>query len=203
MSTNSEIWKDIPGYEGYYQVSNFGRVKSIPRKVYCNGGFHISKEKIMKQDQNKSGYWRAHLLKDKVAKTLLVHRLVAKAFLPNPDSLPDINHKDENPSNNYVDNLEWCTEKYNMNYGTAIERRKVSFVRNESFKKANATKVRNKSRGAEKSVEGTSKDGITTITFRSMSEAERMTGISKGRISDCCHGRRLSAGGYYWKYLNM
>jgi hypothetical protein len=197
-----EVWKDIPGYEGYYQVSNFGRVKSLPRKVYNRGGFHVSKEKILKQQLRKDRYYNIHLLKEGVKKIFFVHRLVALAFIPNPNNYPDINHKDENPANNCVNNLEWCTEKYNMNYGTAIERRKASFAMNESFKKANATKVRNNSRGAEIPIIGTSKKDNSLVSFRSMSEAERITGISKGRISDCCHGRRLSAGGYYWKFLN-
>lgn len=201
MSTQ-EIWRDIPGYEGYYQVSNFGRVKSLSRKVYNRGGFHISKDRILKQQLRKDRYYNVHLLKEGVKKIFFVHRLVALAFIPNPNNYPDINHKDENPANNCVNNLEWCTEKYNMNYGTAIERRKASFAMNESFKKANATKVRNNSRGAETPIIGTSKKDNSLVSFRSMSEAERITGISKGRISDCCHGRRLSAGGYYWKYLN-
>jgi len=199
MGTN-EIWKDIPGYEGYYQVSNIGRVKSLSRKVYNREGYHISKERILKQHSNKGGYRRTRLLKNGIFKTLFVHRLVALAFIPNPNKYPDINHKDENPSNNCVENLEWCTEKYNMNYGTAIERRKASFVRNDSFKKANATKVRNNSRCAEKPVEGVSKDGSVTLNYKSICEASRETGISKGNIGECCRGTRLSAGGYYWKF---
>lgn len=199
MGTN-EIWKDIPGYEGYYQVSNIGRVKSLPRKVYCNGGFHISKEKILKQQLRKDRYFNVHLLKEGVVKIYFVHRLVALAFISNPNNYPDINHKDENPSNNCVENLEWCTEKYNMNYGTAVERRKASFVRNDSFKKANATKVRNHSKGAETPIEAVSKDGITIINYPSISEAARVTGISKGHIGECCKGIRHSAGGYFWNY---
>lgn len=198
-----EIWKDIPGYEGYYQVSSMGRVKSLPRKVYNRGGFHISKEKILKQQLRKDKYFNVHLLKEGVEKIFFVHRLVALAFLSNPNHLPDINHKDENPSNNCVDNLEWCTEKYNMNYGTAIERRKASFVRNDSFKKANATKVRNNSRGAEKPVEGVTKDGSISVSYNSICEAARDTGISKGNIGECCRGIRLSAGGYYWNYKTV
>jgi hypothetical protein len=203
MSCNYEIWRDIPGYEGYYQVSNFGRVKSLSRKVYNRGGFHISKEKILKQQLRKDRYFNVHLLKEGIVKIFFVHRLVALAFLPNPNQLPDINHKDENPSNNCVDNLEWCTEKYNMNYGTVIERRKASFVRNNSFKKANATKVKNGSRGAEKPVEGISKDGGSTLSYRSICEASRETGISQGNIGECCRGIRSSAGGYYWKYKTI
>ena len=195
-----EIWKDIPGYEGHYQVSNLGRVKSVPRKIYWNGGFYISKERLLSQQMNKYRYWRTHLLKDRITKTVFVHRLVALAFIPNPNNYPDINHKDENPSNNCVDNLEWCTEKYNMNYGTAIERRKASFIKNNSFRRANMTKVKNGSRCAETPVEGVSKNG-NIISYRSISEASRITRISKGHIGECCKGKRLSAGGYYWKYL--
>lgn len=199
MGTN-EIWKDIPGYEGYYQVSNLGRVKSLSRIVANPLGAYISKERILKLTHRKDGYINTSLLKDKVAKKMFVHRLVAMAFIPNPNNYPDINHKDENPSNNCVENLEWCTEKYNLNYGTAIERRKASFVRNESFKKANATKVRNGSRCAETPIEGVSKDGNSTVYFRSICEASRETGISKGHIGECCKGIRPSAGGYYWNY---
>jgi hypothetical protein len=175
-------------------------VKSLSRKVYNRGGFHISKEKILKQQLRKDKYFNVHLLKEGIEKIFFVHRLVALAFLPNPNQLPDINHKDENPSNNYVDNLEWCTVKHNMNYGTAIERRKASFVRNNSFKKANATKVKNGSRGAETPIEAVSKDGMTIINYPSISEAARVTGISKGHIGECCKGTRLSAGGYFWNY---
>lgn len=163
-------------------------------------GFISQKKKILKQQLRKDKYFNVHLFKKGVVKIYFVHRLVALAFIPNSNNYPDINHKDENPANNCVENLEWCTEKYNMNYGTAIERRKAAFVRNNSFKKANATKVRNGSRGAETPVEAVSKDGMTTINYPSISEAARVTGISKGNIGECCRGIRLSAGGYFWNY---
>ena len=104
-----EIWKNIMGFNGY-QVSNFGRVRSF--KTY----------KILKQTTNNKGYKTLGLCKKGKMRTFLVHRLVADAFIPNPDKLPCINHKDENPSNNYVSNLEWCDQKYNTNYGTCINR---------------------------------------------------------------------------------
>lgn len=111
-----EIWKPIEGYEGLYEVSNLGRVKSLNYK-------HTGQEKIMKTLLKRTGYCRASLRKDNISKDWSVHRLVANAFIENPENLPEVNHKDENPSNNCVENLEWCDHKYNVNYGTAIKRR--------------------------------------------------------------------------------
>lgn len=117
---NNEIWKDIEGYEGLYQVSNYGQVRSL----------HHEKPIILKQHTNIKGYKKVGLSKDGKSKTVSVHRLVAKAFLPNPTDLPMVNHKDENPSNNIVDNLEWCDGSYNVTYATAPIRRKMT--RNEN-----------------------------------------------------------------------
>ena len=109
-----EIWKDIEGYENLYQVSNLGRVKSLNYN-------HTGKEKIMKAKKDK-GYLRVQLYKDGKPKFYSVHRLVATSFLPNPNNLSQVNHIDEDKSNNIVDNLEWCSAKYNSNYGTRIQR---------------------------------------------------------------------------------
>lgn len=121
-----EIWKDIAGYEGLYQVSNLGRVKSLDRTVqyFRNGKLEtkIFKSKIMKQNYTSAGYLMIYLRKDGKDKYNAVHRLVAQAFIPNPNNLPCVNHKDEVKDNNSVNNLEWCTHIYNCNYGTAIER---------------------------------------------------------------------------------
>ena len=118
-----EIWKDIQGYEGLYQISNLGRVKSLERIIITNNGItkKIS-EKILKPYLKGNGYYNIVLRKDSKTKCYFVHRLVAKEFIPNPDNLPQVNHKDENKLNNNVDNLEWCTSKYNNNYGTHNER---------------------------------------------------------------------------------
>jgi WD40 repeat protein len=115
-----EEWKDIEGYEGLYMVSNFGRVVSIQG---CN-------PRIMKLGTTHKGYQCVGLQKEKQHKTCVVHRLVAQAFIPNPDNLPQVNHKDECKTNNRVDNLEWCTDKYNHNYGTYIERQRNFHPRN-------------------------------------------------------------------------
>ena len=119
-----EIWKDIEGYEGLYQVSNKGRVKSLSRLVVRVGKpNYITKEKILKCSELKgTGYPAVKLGSNNNFKSMLVHRLVAQAFIPNPDNLPCVNHKDETRNNNDVRNLEWCTQKYNCNYGTARQR---------------------------------------------------------------------------------
>lgn len=111
-----ELWKDICGYEGLYMISNLGNIKSI------------KKDALLKPIQNNNGYSRVSLYKNGKYKAFSVHRLVAEAFIPNPGALPQVNHKDEDKSNNKVDNLEWCTAKYNSNYGTIKERRKKSLI---------------------------------------------------------------------------
>lgn len=118
-----EIWKDIKGYEGLYQVSNLGRVKSLERFIIDerNRFYHLC-SKILKLQQTRNGHYKIRLTNEKKAKNFYVHRLVAEAFIPNPFNYPIINHKDECPGNNSVDNLEWCDYKYNCNYGTRNKR---------------------------------------------------------------------------------
>ena len=111
-----EEWKDIKGYEGRYQVSNLGRVKSLNYN-------RTNREKILSLNKhNKNGYYSVQLSKSNVCKRFLVHRLVAESFIDNPNNYKEVNHKDENKSNNCVSNLEWCDRKYNVNYGTTKER---------------------------------------------------------------------------------
>lgn len=122
-----EFWKDIEGYEGLYQVSNLGRVRSLDRVVYQiqKGGKltpMMYKGQILKMIHKPTGYVFCSLSKDNIQETKLVHRLVAEAFIPNPNNYPCVNHKDENKLNNVVENLEWCTHRYNVNYGTSRER---------------------------------------------------------------------------------
>ena len=112
-----EIWKPIEGYEGLYEISSYGRVKSLRRNIIL-----IPKKEL-------TGYLRCNLYLNKNMKTVSIHRLVAQAFIPNPDNLPQVNHKDEDKSNNRVDNLEWCTVKYNNDYGTRKEKVKMTQLR--------------------------------------------------------------------------
>jgi len=111
-----EVWKDVVGYEGLYQVSDQGRVKSL----------NYWTERILHQTLNKSGYLHVPLCKDGKPKCCRVHRLVAMAFIPNPLNLPEVNHIDENKQNNRADNLEWCDRLYNTRYGTGIQRSRAS-----------------------------------------------------------------------------
>lgn len=115
-----EIWKDVVGYEGLYQISNCGKIRTVSRYVHIKHrgfeGFRLVKQKEMKP-YIYNRYIGVSLTKDGKSSQKLIHRLVAEAFIPNPDNLPFINHKDENPSNNNVNNLEWCMPNYNCNYG--------------------------------------------------------------------------------------
>jgi hypothetical protein len=169
-----EIWRDIEGYEGLYQVSNLGRVKSLG-----NGGSN-SKERIRKLSKEKCGYLFVALSKNGIKKQYKVHRLVASAFIPNHNNLPYVNHKDECKTNNACSNLEWCDAKYNINYGTAIERR--------------VQKQKNNNRS--KSVLCID----TGIIYPSISEAQRQTGFSEKGISLCCRKLQDKCGGFHWIY---
>lgn len=110
-----EIWKDIKGYEGLYQVSNLGRVKSLDYR-------HKGTSKVMSPGKQKNGYLNVGLWSGRKKETKYVHRLVAEAFVPNPNNWPEVNHKDECLTNNVASNLEWCTSEYNANYGTRNQR---------------------------------------------------------------------------------
>jgi len=134
--SNNEIWESIAGFEDSYEVSNHGRVRSLDRLIDRYGGKQsLHRGRILKQNNNRKGkgYMVVTFCNQCVKSWHSVHRLVANAFMQNPENLPCINHKDEDPSNNHVENLEWCTHKYNTNYGTAIERmRKQNEYRSKS-----------------------------------------------------------------------
>lgn len=170
-----EIWKDVIGFEGFYQVSNLGRVKRLSREIWKNGKvWYTCKEIILKTYINK-GYEYVWLGSGNSKTLCKMHRLVATHFIPNPDNLPLVNHKDENPSNNCVDNLEWCTHKYNMNYGTLIERKK--HYNNKSVL----------------CVE-------TGETFVSTCEVKRRYGYDVSYIGSACK-KNIMVYGYHWKYI--
>ena len=120
-----EVWKDIVGYEGLYQVSNLGRVKSLDKVISTRNGYS-SFEKSIKGRVLKQvlvmGYLKVHLVNMNKGKSIPVHRFMAMAFIANKNNYPQVNHKDEDKTNNVVDNLEWCTVSYNNNYGTRNER---------------------------------------------------------------------------------
>ena len=166
---NNEVWKDVKDYEGHYQVSNQGRVKSLKQ----------GKERILKPRVEGSGYFFVDLYKNNESKMCKVHRLVALTFIPNPNNLPEVNHKDEDKTNNSVENLEWCSSKYNSNFGTRTQRQ--------------AEKI-------SKTVFQYTKTGEFVKEWKSTHDIERNLGYSKGNISSCCRGKYKSAYGYVWKY---
>ena len=156
-----EHWKAIAGFEGLYEVSDLGRVKSLK----------YGKEKILKPWKDTYCYLKVSLRKDGHIKHLFVHRLVADAFIQNPNNLETVNHRDEDKTNNVASNLEWMSREDNIIYSQA---RQV-----QMFDKSTSELL---------------------ATFPSLIEAERVTGIYHSSISYCCNGNRKSAGGYVWKY---
>ena len=131
-----EEWKSIPGYEGLYEVSSYGRVKSLEISyVRKDGRMYHKPEIILTPKNNGTGYFMVCLYKNKTHKYYLIHRLVALVFLHNPDNLPCVNHKDEDKTNNRLDNLEWCTQQYNMNYNDVLKRRSQRMKENGIYER--------------------------------------------------------------------
>lgn len=127
---SEEIWKDIIGYEGLYQVSSLGRVRSLDRYDSRNCFWE---GRILKLYTRKGGYLFVQLHLNGKGKNYLVHRLVAIAFIPNPDNLPEVNHLDEDKTNNRVENLEFCDRKYNINFGTRIDKVRNTAIKNGTW----------------------------------------------------------------------
>lgn len=199
-----EEWRDIPGYEGLYQASNLGRVKSLARlRTGIQAGYKLP-ERILKQNVDRIGYKFCGLYKSGKVKTVRVHRLVALAFLPNPCDFPVINHKDENKTNNSVSNLEWCTQYYNCNYGSAIERRKAGYDKRgrKCVPNTNVAHDANKQYRLpknDKAVYQMDMNGNILAVFPSVKEATRITGINN--ISAVARGILRQSRGYKWMYV--
>lgn len=162
-----ETWKDIKDYEGMYQVSNLGRVKSLKKNI------------ILKMNKCSSGYYNVSFWKNGKEKKKLIHRLVAEAFLDNPDNLPVINHKDENKTNNSVENLEWCTYYYNFHYGSGKEKMSI----------ANS-----------KPVYQYTISGELVKKWDSATDVYKELGWLNTTISKCCRGKQATSHGYIWQY---
>lgn len=171
----SEVWKDIKEFEGLYQVSNLGRVISLNYNK-------TNQQKVLKVSFDKNGYTSLNLCKEGKIFHRTIHRLVAEAFIPNPNNYPCVNHKDENPRNNKVDNLEWCTYQYNMNYGTCAERRNKS------------NKI---------SINQYDKSNNFIKQWTSAIDIQNETGINQGSIIKCCRNKLKTAGGFIWKYEDI
>lgn len=183
MNIENEIWKslDFMGYPDY-EVSSFGRVKSLK----------FGKEKILHQGKTKQNYLHSQLWKNGKGKQFFVHRLVASAFLKNDNNLPQINHKDENPLNNRVENLEWVTPKENSNYGTRNER--------VSEKLKDKSKSEEHKRNISKPILQYTLEGVFIREWDSATQAIKELNIQNSHISDCCKGKRNKCGGFIWKF---
>lgn len=167
----NEEWKDVKDFDGLYQISNYGRVKSLKRNTTF--------ERILKYNIKTTGYCYVGLTKNCKTKHYRVHRLLAQTFLPNPNNLPQVNHKKEFEKwNNRVDNLEWCDSLYNCNYGTRKQRiGKKQYLKIDQYDLC----------------------GDFIKTWNSMTQVHEELGYNISHISDCCNNKRKSANGYMWK----
>ena len=174
-----EVWRDIKGYEGQYQVSNKGDVRSVDRINHIGRRYS---GRTLRPSYHTNGYLQVDLRKDGIRISKLIHRLVAEAFIPNPNSHLEINHKDENKTNNNVENLEWCTREYNMNHGTRNARASQT-----QSKKVKAINI---------------KTG-EVLAFNSGKEAKSKGGYSRGCVSQACQGIYCGGNiyrGHRWSY---
>lgn len=164
IEEKEEIWRDIDGYPNY-QVSTLGRVKSLNYR-------NTKKEKVLKPIKDKDGYLVINIRNEKKQKTIKIHRIVCEAFLPNKYNLQEVNHLDEDKTNNNVTNLEWSTREHNCNFGSRNERisKKVICIENGHI-------------------------------YPSTMDVERKLGFKHSSISACCNGKAKSCGGYHWQYV--
>ena len=172
-----EVWRDDKGYEGLYQVSNMGLVKSLERK---NNYGRTVKERILKPAFDGWGYLVVTLCAGGKRKNLMVHRLVCEAFNDNRDEKPEVNHINEIKTDNRACNLEWCTRRENLNHGTRSER---------------------SAKTLSKPICQYTLDEKIVKTWASLTEVKRKTGFSQGNISEVANGNRKTAYGFIWKYI--
>jgi len=184
-----EIWKDIEGFEGRYQISNFGNVMSLN---YMSRGF----ANLLKQKINNKGYAWVDLWKYNKSHPMQVHRLVAQAFIENPKNLPFVNHKDENPLNNNVENLEWCTQKYNTQYSLNLHPER--YKRNGYIRHRNFGAYKHSRRVRQ--IDILSEEVVREYNY--IAEAGRILGKNEYGIRECCLGKRKTAYGYKWEFCD-
>lgn len=180
---NGEIWRDVVGYEGLYKVSNKGRVLSIGRRV---GNCHLS-AKLMRFVTNPSGYYMVVLGKDGISKGYVVHRLVAQAFIPNPDNKMIVDHIDTNRKNNNLDNLRWCTPQENSNNRTTIKKLK----KKKAFRNPNSIQILR-----------VALSDASIRVYASLVEAIKENPMDYATLKKCLSGGNLPYKGYRWYYLH-
>lgn len=200
----TEEWRDVIGYEGLYQISSLGRVKRLP--LGKQRPHRLTHNNIRIPKIRKNGYCAVNLSKNNKVKWYNIHRLVAIAFIANPNGLPQVNHIDENKQNNRVSNLGWCTQSQNNLHGTARYRQNLTRHNNDptkaSWQRGLSTRRKNNRLNAEKPVKQISTDGEIIATYKSISEAARITNSQLSSISCCCRGKRKTANGFMWEFCN-
>ncbi len=184
------MWREVDGFEGYYEVSDTGEVRSVDRYVKNTRGRHAGIERflhgaIMRQTLNtcnngSGGYYVVNLHKNGMSSVIPVHSIIAKAFIPNPDNMPTVNHIDGNKQNNEISNLEWVSYSDNNTHALRLGLRSPRGCRVSQY----------------------SKDGVFLREYKSVSEAARISGVSRGMISHCINGRLKHASSFVWKKLS-
>lgn len=185
-----ELWKDIEGYGGIYQISSYGRIRSLDRMIERPSGLYHQKERILKTHLDGGGYPTIGLHRDGTMKRVHVHRLVAIAFVPNVYNKPEVNHIDENKLNNASSNLEWVTRIENENHGTKRKR----CVDNTNYKII-------ASKNSKKVIQFDLNHNVINV-WDSLAEISRQLGFSSGNISMCCNGKYTKPlYGFYWEFV--
>ena len=203
MDREQEIWKEIEGFNGIYYISNYGQVKSVDR---INKQKHFIPGRILKPKTDKDGYKIVNLRTESGRIDKKVHRLVAQAFIPNPFNYPVVNHKNENPGDNYYHNLEWCTIKYNNNYGTRnrrISEKQKTIPRDYMKGDKNYFHTHVYKRGNHpqaKKVNQYDLSGNLVAVFLCTKDAAEAVGCTNGAISMACQGKRDKIKGFRWSY---
>ena len=199
----SEIWKPVIGFEGLYEVSSCGRVKTVPHYTKRGNSEHASvKERLLKFFLSEKGYYCIKLRKDGRAIHRKVHRLVAEAFIPNPENKPQIDHIDTNKLNNEVLNLRWATPSENKN--NALTRELHSRIQSQAdvIEKCMSGREINNRKTRRRAVRQYDNSGNLISEYVSMTEAQKATGIKSSFISSACSHKIHFAGGYRWEYAD-
>lgn len=234
MNSAIEIWKPVLGFEGLYEVSNLGRVKNVPHWVsrdYIREGIHIIDKLFIKErvlnpkkkyhhvsrgDGKAVFYYGLSLKKGRKYINKMLHRIVAEAFIPNPENKPCIDHINGNPLDNRIENLKWCTYKENNNNPITKARKAISAVgirkgwkHTEESKQMISAKLKGREIKKEwfanrlKKVYQYSINGEFIAEYESMTEASKKVGISSGQLSDCCRGKHKTGKGFVWSYTKL